>query len=263
MIEGTVDVSFQQKTVVVTGGASGMGRSMVREFASRGARVASLDINGDGAARVVAELEDPSQAMSVRVDVTDPSAVEVAIRSILDWSGRIDVLCNNAGAVDSFRPAHETPLEEWHRTIAINLTGPFLVARAVVPTMLAQGAGVIINTASISSLSAAGGGTAYTAAKHGVLGMTRQMTFDYGRQGIRVNAICPGATATPLALPEGGSDTLPDTEAELARIPAQRWCQPEEIAKLAAFLASPDADYIHGSAIVIDGGWITAARNPL
>jgi NAD(P)-dependent dehydrogenase (short-subunit alcohol dehydrogenase family) len=96
-----------------------------------------------------------------------------------------------------------------------------------------------------------------------VLGLTRQLTFDYGRRGIRVNAICPGATATGLTMPEGGSDFLPDTEAELARIPAKRWCAPEEIAKLAAYLASDDAGYIHGAAMVIDGGWLAAARNPI
>jgi len=201
--------------------------------------------------------------LAVKVDVSSPESVSAAMAEVGMWAGRVDVLCNNAGIVDSFRPAHEIPLEEWHRTIAVDLTGPFLMARAVIPGMLERGAGAIINTASISSLSAAGGGSAYTAAKHGVLGLTRQLTFDYGRRGIRVNAICPGATLTGLTMPEGGSDTLPDTESELARIPARRWCQPEEIAKLAVFLASDDADYIHGTAMVIDGGWLTAARNPI
>jgi NAD(P)-dependent dehydrogenase (short-subunit alcohol dehydrogenase family) len=173
------------------------------------------------------------------------------------------VLCNNAGIIDSFRPAHEISLAEWDRTLAVNLTGPFLMARAVIPHMLEQSSGAIINTASISALSAAGGGTAYTASKHGVLGLTRQLTFDYGRHGIRVNAICPGATLTGLTAPEGGSDTLPDSETEIARTPAGRWCQPREIARMAVYLASEDADFIHGTAMVIDGGWLTAARNPI
>ena len=256
-------MSFQGKVVVVTGAGSGMGRAMVQEFAAKGAKVAALDINLDSASKTVADLPEPHMGLAVKVDVSSPESVSAALAEVDTWAGRVDVLCSNAGIVDSFRPAHEIPLEEWHRTIAVDLTGPFLMARAVIPGMLERGAGAIINTASISSLSAAGGGSAYTAAKHGVLGLTRQLTFDYGRRGIRVNAICPGATLTGLTMPEGGSDTLPDTESELARIPARRWCQPEEIAKLAVFLASDDADYIHGTAMVIDGGWLTAARNPI
>ena len=256
-------MSFQGKVVVVTGAGSGMGRAMVQEFAAKGAKVVALDINLDSASKTVADLPEPDMGLAVKVDVSSPESVSAAMAEVGMWAGRVDVLCNNAGIVDSFRPAHEIPLEEWHRTIAVDLTGPFLMARAVIPGMLERGAGAIINTASISSLSAAGGGSAYTAAKHGVLGLTRQLTFDYGRRGIRVNAICPGATLTGLTMPEGGSDTLPDTESELARIPARRWCQPEEIAKLAVFLASDDADYIHGTAMVIDGGWLTAARNPI
>jgi len=257
------NVSFQDKVVVVTGAGSGMGRAMVHEFASRGAKVAALDINHDGAVATVKDLDSPGHALAVKVDVSSDESVAAAISDVLGWAGRVDILCNNAGIVDSFRPAHEVPLEEWHRTIAVDLTGPFLMARAVIPGMLERGEGIIINTASISSFSAGGGGSAYTAAKHGVLGLTRQLSFDYGRQGIRVNAICPGATATGLTMPEGGSDFLPDTEAELARIPAQRWCTPEEIAKLAIYLASDDASYVHGAAMVIDGGWLTAARNPI
>ena len=256
-------MSFQDKVVVVTGAGSGMGRAMVHEFVSNGAKVAALDINIDSAAATVKALESPGQALAVQADVSDVESVGAAVAEVEAWAGRVDILCNNAGIVDSFRPAHEVPLEEWHRTIAVDLTGPFLMARAVIPGMLQRGEGVIVNTASISSFSAAGGGSAYTAAKHGVLGLTRQLTFDYGRLGIRVNAICPGATATGLTMPVVGSDFLPDTEAELGRIPAQRWCSPEEIAKLASYLASDDAGYIHGAAMVIDGGWLAAARNPI
>jgi NAD(P)-dependent dehydrogenase (short-subunit alcohol dehydrogenase family) len=256
-------MTFQDKVVVVTGAGSGMGRAMVHEFVSNGAKVAALDINDESAVATVKALESPGQALAVSADVSSVESVHAAMSEVMSWAGRVDVLCNNAGIVDSFRPAHEVPLEEWHRTIAVDLTGPFLMARAVIPGMLERGAGIIINTASISSFSAGGGGSAYTAAKHGVLGLTRQLSFDYGRKGIRVNAICPGATATGLTMPEGGSDFLPDSEAEIARIPAQRWCSPEEIAKLASYLASDDADYIHGAAMVIDGGWLTAARNPI
>lgn len=254
---------FTDKVVAITGAGSGMGRAMAKEFSSKGAKVAALDINLDKAQETVSMLENPEKAIAVKVDISKPEIVDQAVSEVLKWGGRIDVLCNNAGIIDTFRPAHEVPIEEWNLNIAVNLTGPFLMARAVIPGMLEQGGGAIVNTASIASLSAAGGGTAYTAAKHGVLGLTRQLTFDYGKHGIRVNAICPGATRTGLTMPEGGNDFLPDTDAEILRTPAQRWGEPEDIAKLAVFLASDDSDFIHGSAVVIDGGWITGARNPI
>jgi NAD(P)-dependent dehydrogenase (short-subunit alcohol dehydrogenase family) len=136
------------------------------------------------------------------------------------------------------------------------------MARAVIPDMLRRSAGVIINTASVSAFSAAGGGTAYTASKHGLLGMTRQLTFDYGAKGIRVNAICPGATLTGMTQAQDNGGAVPDLAAELDKFPAGRWCQPREIARLAVYLAGDDADFIHGAAMVIDGGWLTAARDP-
>jgi 3-oxoacyl-[acyl-carrier protein] reductase len=254
---------MNDKVVVVTGAGSGMGKSMVQEFTAAGARVAALDINETKAKEVVAALDAPEQAIAVTVDVASEESVTAAVAEVLNWAGCVDVLCNNAGIVDSFRPAHEISVDEWDRTVAVNLTGPFLMARAVIPDMLSRSKGIIINTASISSFSAAGGGTAYTAAKHGVIGLTRQLTFDYGKHGIRVNAICPGATLTGLTMPDGDASHLPDSEPEILRTPAQRWCQPVEIARLALYLASDDADFIHGAAMVIDGGWLTAARNPI
>lgn len=250
------------RVVLVTGAGSGMGRAMVQEFHAEGDRVAAVDIDSEAADRVVSELPEPDRALAVRADIARPEQVTECIDRVVTWGGCVDVLCNNAGIIDSYRPAHEVPLEEWDRTIAVDLTAPFLMARAVIPHMLKRRSGIILNTASLSSFSAAGGGTAYTASKHGVLGLTRQLTFDYGRRGIRVNAICPGATLTGLTQPEEGGETLPDFEAELARTPAGRWCDPREIARLAVYLAGDDAGFIHGSAVVIDGGWLTAARNP-
>ncbi len=251
-------VQHVDRVVVVTGAGSGMGRAMVEEFVAEGARVAALDIREAAARETVASLADPARALALAVDVADAASVEGAVAAVARWAGRIDVLCNNAGIIDSYHPAHEVPLAEWDRVIAVNLTGPFLMARAVLPAMLEQGAGVILNTASTSAFSAAGGGTAYTASKHGVLGLTRQLTFDYGAKGIRVNAICPGATLTGMAAAALEDGT--DIEAQLARTPAGRFCQPREIARLAVYLASDDAAFVHGSAMVIDGGWLTAAR---
>lgn len=253
-------MKYDGKVVVITGAGSGMGRAMVAEFIAQGAKVAAL---GRTLAKVRDTLElvgDQDRTLAVRADVTVEVDVVSAVDAIMAKWGRIDLLCNNAGVLDSYRPAHEVTLEEWNDVMAINATGPFLMAKYVIPHMLAQGKGGIVNVASVASFSAAGGGSAYTASKHAVLGLTRQLCFEYGARGIRVNAICPGATATPMAIPETTTETSPDMEAAVNMVPARRWCQPEEIAKMAAFLGSDDADYVHGSAYVIDGGWLTAAR---
>lgn len=253
---------YSNKVVIITGAGSGMGRAMVAEFVSRGANVAALDINLDRAIETVKKLENHSMAFPLQVDVSDEQSVAAGIEAIVVRWGRIDLLCNNAGVLDGHAPAHEVSLKEWNRVMAVNLTGPFLMSRAVIPQMLKQGKGAIINTSSTSGFSAAGGGSAYTASKHGVIGLTRQMTFEYGARGIRINAICPGATATPMAMPEQTTSHSPDMDLAVSKVPARRWCQPEEIARLAAFLGSDDADYVHGSAYVMDGGWLTAARDP-
>ncbi|AGS26519.1 SDR family NAD(P)-dependent oxidoreductase [Rhizobium etli] len=252
---------YEDKVVIITGAGSGMGRAMVGEFVSRGARVAAMDVNLERAKETVGRLSDPSMAFALQVDVSDQDSVKRGVDTVIARWGRIDLLCNNAGILDGHATAHEVSLAEWNRVLAVNLTGPFLMARAVIPQMLAQGKGAIINTSSTSGFSAAGGGSAYTASKHGVIGLTRQLTFEYGARGIRVNSICPGATATPLALPEHNAAS-PDMDLAISKVPARRWCQPEEIAKLAAFLGSDDADYVHGSDYVMDGGWLTAARDP-
>ncbi|PBB86841.1 SDR family oxidoreductase [Mesorhizobium sp. WSM3876] len=254
--------NYSNKVVIITGAGSGMGRAMVGEFVSRGANVAALDINLDRAIETVEKLEKPSMGLPLQVDVSDAQSVKNGVDAVIAQWGRIDLLCNNAGVLDGHAPAHEVSLEEWNRVMAVNLTGPFLMSRAVIPQMLKQGKGAIINTSSTSGFSAAGGGSAYTASKHGVLGLTRQMTFEYGARGIRINAICPGATATPMAMPEHTTSNSPDMDLAISKVPARRWCKPEEIARLAAFLGSDDADYVHGSAYVMDGGWLTAARDP-
>lgn len=252
-------MKYEGKVVVVTGAGSGMGRAMVGAFVAQGARVAALGRSADKIAETVSDLSSEN-AVAIRADVTNESDVKSAIDQIIAQWGRIDLLCNNAGVLDSYRPAHEVSLDEWNQVMATNVTGPFLMAKYVLPSMLSQGKGGIINIASTSSFSAAGGGSAYTASKHAVLGLTRQLCFEYGAKGIRVNAICPGATATPMAIPETMTETSPDMQAAIASTPAGRWCKPEEVAKLAVFLGSDDADFVHGSAYVIDGGWLTAAR---
>jgi 3-oxoacyl-[acyl-carrier protein] reductase len=148
----------------------------------------------------------------------------------------------------------ETSEEQWDRVLGINLKGMYLTSRALLPQMIDHGGGVIVNTASIAGMVAGGGGAAYTAAKHGVIGLTRQLAFDFGPKGVRANAICPGAVETGMT-----HDLFEAGEAEVMEsvnsVPAGRYAQPEEIATLALFLAGDESDFIHGAAYVIDGGW--------
>lgn len=255
-------MTYDGKVVVVTGAGSGMGRAMVKEFLTRGARVAALGRHLENTRQSINLAGAGERATAHKTDVTNEAEVAGTVDQIIRQWGRIDVLCNNAGVLDTYKPGHEVSLADWNEVMAINATGPFLMSKHVIPHMLAQAKGSIINIASTASFSAAGGGCAYTASKHAVLGLTRQLCFEYGPKGIRVNAICPGATATPMAIPQNKTETSPDMEAAIAKVPARRWCQPEEIAKMAAFLASDEADYVHGSAYVIDGGWLTGARDP-
>ncbi|MDT7654930.1 MAG: hypothetical protein QOI36_6336 [Pseudonocardiales bacterium] len=249
-------MKFEGRVALVTGGGSGMGRAMVEEFVAEGALVVAVDINEHAAVETVKGLNTPDRASAAVADISSPESVEAVIAGVVREHGKIDILCNNAGVLDDYTPAHETSIDLWNRVIGVNLTGPFLVSRAVVPVMLEQGRGVIINTASISAFVAGGGGAAYTASKHGVLGLTRQLAFDYGSRGIRCNAICPGAVQTGmtehLLTPEGRN---PHVDAAIEGTPAGRWAKPVEIAKLASFLAGDDAAFIHGAGYVIDGGW--------
>ncbi|MNV56817.1 2-(R)-hydroxypropyl-CoM dehydrogenase [compost metagenome] len=227
----------------------------------RGAYVAAVGRYRDNLENTCSLATGEGQCRAFVGDVSSESDVMQVVSDVVTNWGRIDVLVNNAGVLDSYDAAHTVSLDDWNRIISINLTGPFLMAKYVIPHMLKLQKGSIVNIASVSTFSAAGGGAAYTAAKHVLHGLTRQLCFEYGSQGIRVNSICPGATATPMAMPETKGEHSPDMDAAVQIVPAKRWCMPEEIAKLTAFLAGDDADYIHGSAYVIDGGWLTAARD--
>ncbi len=230
-----------------------MGAAIARGLAAEGAQVVAVDIDGDA----VAAVAEPS-AGAIRaeaLDVSDPDAVAALVEA-LAARGRIDVLCNNAGVLDDYRPAHETSWEQWRRTLAVNLDGPFLLSRAVAPTMVAQGKGAIVNTCSIAAYVAGGGGAAYTTSKHALLGLTRQLAFDYGPHGVRVNAVCPGAVATgmttALRTPEQANAHV---DRAISATAAGRWGEPEEIAAVALFLASDEASFVHGTPVLADGGW--------
>ena len=247
------------KVALITGAGNGMGRVASVLFAQEGARIVVADWSEAGGAETVAAVEAAGgEAAFVKVDVARAEQVEAMVAVAMDRFGSLDVLYNNAGIF----PADdggvtETPEPTWDRVMEVNLKGVWLGCKYGVPAMLASGGGSIVNVASfVALMGAATAQIAYTASKGGVLAMTREIAVEYGRQGIRANSLCPGPIATPM-LEELMSD--PDRRARrLVHIPMGRLGQAEELAKAALFLASDDASFMTGAALVVDGG-ITAA----
>jgi 3-oxoacyl-[acyl-carrier protein] reductase len=241
------------RAVVVTGAASGIGRAIAEAFIAAGDRVAVVDVDPAAAEATAAALGE--HASWHACDVADTRHVNELGRRLDDDDG-VDVLCNNAGIFDHFTSATEMDDALWNSVLAVNLTGTFLLSRAVLPSMIARGGGAIVNTASICGLVGGSGGVAYTASKHGVVGLTRQLAHEFGPHGVRVNAICPGVIATGMSMPLLEDPERSAHTSELARnVPSRRFGAPEEVGRLAVFLAGDDAGFIQGAAIPIDGGY--------
>jgi NAD(P)-dependent dehydrogenase (short-subunit alcohol dehydrogenase family) len=247
------------KVAVITGAGGGIGRVAALLFAAEGARVVVADVVGEQAdASVAAIVAGGGSATPVVVDVSDEGQVQAMIDTAVATYGGLHVLFNNAGIFpEDDGGVLDTPPETWQRVMEVNLKGVWLGCRAAVPAMLESGGGSIVNVASfVALMGAATAQIAYTASKGGVLAMTRELAVEYARRGIRANSICPGPIETPL-LAELLAD--PDRrQRRLVHIPIGRFGRPEEIAKAALFLASDDASFVTGSALVVDGG-ITAA----
>lgn len=247
------------QVVLVTGAGSGIGRAMAATFAHAGASVVAADVAAETARETVSEIErDGGVASSAVVDVGDEDGVNALVDEIIGTHGRVDVLCNNAGIMDTMAKPEDVTTSVWDRVLRINLTGPFLLTRAVLPHMLANGYGCVINTASEAALRGGAAGAAYTASKHGLVGLTRNVAWTHARDGIRCNAICPGPVATNVA---GGADAF-DAEGleRLAPVLAlgEQMGQPQAIADVALFLASERSSFVNGAILPADGGWSAA-----
>jgi NAD(P)-dependent dehydrogenase (short-subunit alcohol dehydrogenase family) len=251
---------LEGRVAVITGGGSGIGLASARRLADEGAHVVIGDMDETSGQAAAAEVD----GMFVRVDVTDADAVEAMFAAARDRYGSVDIAFNNAGISppddDSIL---ETGIDAWRRVQEVNLTSVYLCCKAVLPIMLEQGRGSIINTASfVATMAAATSQISYTASKGGVLAMSRELGVQFARSGVRVNALSPGPVSTPLLMELFAKD--PERAARrLVHIPVGRFGQPEEIAAAVAFLASDDSSFITASNFLVDGGISGAYVTPL
>jgi NAD(P)-dependent dehydrogenase (short-subunit alcohol dehydrogenase family) len=260
---------MRDKVVVITGAGSGIGRQTAVRCAQEGAAVVCSDLNEEGAQQTVSEITTQlGSAVAVRTDVTSPKDCEHMVQTALSQFGRLNGIFANAG-ITGEGTAENTPLDNWNRVIAVNLTGVYLSCQAAIPQFLAQGDGVILATASVAGISGVPGTASYSAAKAGVVGLVRQLAADYSQHQIRANAICPGTVPTPLVVSAyeqrgylTGDGVAGAFARASARFPMKRVGRIDDPAWLAVFLLSDESGWITGQAIAVDGGLSQVAWQP-
>jgi len=247
---------MRDRVAIVTGASSGIGCAAAAAFAAEGASVVVADLLGDRGRDVVARLEaDGTSAAFVETDVSDPASVERMVGEAISRFGRLDYAFNNAGIEGEQAPTSDCSIDNWTRTLAVNLTGVWLCMRAEIPQMLAAGGGVIVNNASVAGLVGFAGIPAYTASKHGVVGLTKTAALEYATQNLRINAVCPGVIQTEMI--DRFTHGEPQVQAALlATEPVGRLGLPSEIADAVVWLCSERASFVTGQAIAVDGGFV-------
>lgn len=248
--ERIVQGRFEDRTVVVTGAGAGIGRATALRIAREGGRVVASDLDGGRLADLSREAEG-LDVTTVTGDVSDDAHVAAIVAAC---EGRVDGLANNAGIMDRFAPVHEVDDETWERVFRVNVTGVMKPSRALVPLMLAAGAGSIVNVASEAGFRGSCAGVAYTASKHAVIGITRSGAVMYGPSGIRVNAVCPGAVRTSIVA-EWGSTFAQARLGPLLQANVGSVAEPEHLAAVIAYLLSDDGVNVNGAIVASDGGW--------
>jgi NAD(P)-dependent dehydrogenase (short-subunit alcohol dehydrogenase family) len=246
---------LQDRVALVTGGASGIGAACVQRFAAEGAIVIGLDVN----AVPQSEWADRGAARFVAVDVRDEDAIRAAVSSVVQEQERLDVVVNAAG-VEGIGTVIDIDRAEWERVIGVNLTGTFLVCKHVLPIMVAAGGGSVVNLSSVEGLEAIQSQPAYSASKGGVVLLTRNLAIDFGAAGVRVNCLCPGLIRTPMTEMLFDPAIAEIRDRFIAQHMLGRAGLPEEIASAALFLASDDASFVTGHALVVDGGFTAGRR---
>ncbi|MCX6563549.1 MAG: glucose 1-dehydrogenase [Candidatus Aminicenantes bacterium] len=246
-------MDFKGKTVLITGGASGMGAACAREFAAAGANVVIVDLNGPLAKRVASEIGAREPVVG---DVSDSTFCNQAVQTALGRHGRLDILVNCAGIIHR-ADAQGTSDENWRRVMSVNVDGVFFMSRAAVAPMKKQGSGVIVNFGSIWGGVGGAGVVAYCASKGAVHNLTRAMALDHVKDGIRINAVCPGEVNTPMLASGRATPPTPEDLKKLGEtvVPMGRLADPAEIARVVVFLASDGASYMTGSMVTVDAGY--------
>src|SRR5919202_3598884 len=248
-----VEERTKARVAVITGAARGIGRRVTLVLAERGYAVAANDLSASE--ETLGELElVGNETLPIPGDVSNEETVQEMVHSVMESLGRIDVLVNNAG-ISAIGPAEQTTLADWNRTLAVNLTGPFLMCREFGKEMLLQGSGSIVNISSVAGLLGVADRAAYNASKHGLIGLTRTLAAEWGGRGVRVNAVCPGWVKTEMDVEDqaGGGYTDEDVE---GRVPMGRFATPEDVARAVAFLADPEQSaFVNGHTLSVDGGW--------
>jgi len=248
---------FEDKVALVTGASSGIGKATAMRFAVESANVVLADVQEDKGKKAASEIASAtkSETLFVRCDVSKPQDVEQLIAATIERFGRLDVAFNNAGIEGAPAPTHDCSLENWTRTIDINLRGVWLCMKYEIAHMLKQKTGSIVNCASIAGLVGFAGLPAYVASKHGIVGLTKTAALEYANQGLLINAVCPGVIDTPMVerFTHGDADILNQLA---SGEPLGRLGKPEEIANAVVWLCSPQSSFVTGQALAVDGGWV-------